>query len=583
MNKSNGMSQGQRRVLSYYFTRLIIKMALLVIGFGTFYYFAAKYVGEPLSSIIKSYYLMITLIFLNPIIEFPNHLVLQLCFFILPVIGISLLAQGLEKFGKYFFNPNELSKDQLSKELTVLIPTFNNHIVVIGIGQLGYSTVQIIQKMKKPLVVIESNPRPEIEENLLGMGIPIIVDNASKESSLELSGVKNARSIIICTSNDSLNLQIALKARTLNPNIRVVVQIFDEDFADALTEQFGFRTLSASGTAGFSFVAALFGITATNPVSVDGDLINFVHLTVSSGSSLANKTVEWAENNFHANLIYIRQNKSTNMYPQKKEILKSGDELAILSDPGKLVQLIKANIDSAEFESVSAIQNVTSTFRKHTVLIGLNEFGYYIATKLVELSQPVVAIEINTSSDLIKNALGLGVPIIHADATEISSLEAANIKEARAVILATQNDAMNLQIALKVISLNPKIQVVIRVFDDEFALALHDQFGFNALSGTALAAPAFASMALETDIATSISIEGKSLSVTRLTVTNNSPINGKTIGNIERTYRLNILLIKHDNKSDIHPTNNRIVKTNDIITMLGAPEQLKKFMLDNRR
>ena len=83
----------------------------------------------------------------------------------------------------------------------------------------------------------------------------------------------------------------------------------------------------------------------------------------------------------------------------------------------------------------------------------------------------------------------MGIPVIPADARHAGALESANIKEARTIILASQNDAMNLQIALKARSLNPDIQVVIRIFDEDFAHALQEQFGFIALSATEMATP----------------------------------------------------------------------------------------------
>ena len=53
------------------------------------------------------------------------------------------------------------------------------------------------------------------------------------------------------------------------------------------------------------------------------------------------------------------------------------------------------------------------------------------------------------------------------------------------------------------------IDVVIRIFDDDFASALQRQFGFRALSATGMAAPIFASSAAKVDITAPINIEGQ--------------------------------------------------------------------------
>ena len=83
------------------------------------------------------------------------------------------------------------------------------------------------------------------------------------------------------------------------------------------------------------------------------------------------------------------------------------------------------------------------------------------------------------------------------------------VPRARAVILCTQNDSLNLRMALKARSLNPKIEVVIRIFDDDFASSLQTQFGFHAMSATGMAAPLFAAIAAHVDVTPPITIEGQ--------------------------------------------------------------------------
>ena len=343
MRNSNRISSGQRRVLIYYFNHIILRMALLIFCFGTFYYFYAQYVGEPLENIAKAYYLVLTLIFLNPIVEFPKNIVLQLCFFVMPILGISLLAQGLEKFGKYLFNPKELSKDQLTKELERLIPRFRRHTIVVGMGQLGSMVVKLIHQTREPIVVLESEPEGEWEETIIELGIPIILDDPSKESALIAAGVQNAKSIVFCTSNDEMNLQIALKARNLNPIIQVVIQIFDEDFAHLLQEQFGFTALSATEMAAPVFAAAAAGADVTNPISIEGQQLSLARLTIQPSSHFVDKTIGYVEDNYHLNIILLRHDHQSEMHPTDTRPLHAGDTLAVLGGPEQLSRLMQDN------------------------------------------------------------------------------------------------------------------------------------------------------------------------------------------------------------------------------------------------
>jgi Trk K+ transport system NAD-binding subunit len=218
---------------------------------------------------------------------------------------------------------------------------------------------------------------------------------------------------------------------------------------------------------------------------------------------------------------------------------------------------------------------------QHTVLVGLGHLGFRVAQKLHEMSENVIVLEINLGTHTTAAAREMGIPIIQADARQSGSLESANIKEARTIILASQNDAMNLQIALKARSLNPKIQVVIRIFDEDFAHALQEQFGFIALSATEMAAPVFAAAAAGADVTNPISVEGQLLGLARVTIKPSSRFANKTVGYVEDNYHLSIVLLRHDHNSEMHPTDSCPLHVGDTLAVLGGPAQLNQLVHDN--
>jgi Trk K+ transport system NAD-binding subunit len=194
----------------------------------------------------------------------------------------------------------------------------------------------------------------------------------------------------------------------------------------------------------------------------------------------------------------------------------------------------------------------------------------------------MAVIELDPSADLIAAVQEMDIPIIHADASRESALEAAGVRRASSIILCIQDDAVNLKIALKARSLNPDIRVIIRIFDDDFAKALSQQFGFMALSGTGLAAPAFAASATDSEITRPISIEGESLSLARITISAGCPIEGKTVGQIEDGYIVSVILVRHNGKSDFHPTDSHPVVTDDMVAVLGRPDRLHQLIHDSQ-
>ena len=225
---------------------------------------------------------------------------------------------------------------------------------------------------------------------------------------------------------------------------------------------------------------------------------------------------------------------------------------------------------------------VASTMNKHIVLIGLGHLGFRVAQRLHGMGKNVVVVELNLGTHTTIAARDLGIPVIQGDARHPGALEAANIKDASTIILASQDDAMNLQIALRARSLNPDIEVVIRIFDEDFAHSLQDQFGFTALSATEMAAPVFAAAAAGADVTNPISIEGQQLSLARLKILPSSDLAEKTVGYVEDNYHLNIILLRHDHSSEMHPRDTCALNAGDTLAVLGGPEQLQKLMQDTQ-
>ena len=229
---------------------------LTIVGGGIAYFLLARVAGEPIHSIVEAIYLVLAMAFLQPSGAFPNHPVLELFYFIMPVIGVGVLALGLADFVFLLFNRRAGSKEW---EMAIA-STMNKHHILVGLGHLGFHVIQHLKGgMNQDIVVIELDPKADLLTSVQAMDIPVIHDDASREKRLKAAGVTRAASIILCIQDDAMNLKIALKARSLNPQIRVIVRIFDDDFANALSAQFGFTALSGTGLAAPAFAASATG------------------------------------------------------------------------------------------------------------------------------------------------------------------------------------------------------------------------------------------------------------------------------------------------------------------------------------
>jgi len=310
-----------------------------VIGGGFAYFAIAQSVGEPVKTLGEAMFAILAATVLQPISEFPKSIVLQLFHFIMPIIGIVFLAQGLTDFGVLLFNRKSRGKEWEMAVASVM----NQHIVLVGLGHLGYRVAQKLHEMGENVVALEITLGTHTTAAAREMGIPGIHADARQPGSLESANIKEARTIILASQNDAMNLHIALKARGLNPGIQVVIRIFDEDFARALQEQFGFIALSATEMAAPVFAAAAAGADVTNPISIDSQLLGLARVTIKPNSIFATKTVGYVEDNYHLNIVLLRHDHESEMHPTDSCPIHAGDTLAVLGGPAQLSRLVHDN------------------------------------------------------------------------------------------------------------------------------------------------------------------------------------------------------------------------------------------------
>jgi voltage-gated potassium channel len=324
------------------FIRPLTYFTLAVIGGGALYHFIARQTGALIGSrtLAEAIYQVLGLTFLQPLGDnLPQDFRLQLFYFFMPVIGISILAQGLTDFGLLFFNRRERSKEW---EMAVA-STFKKHTVLVGLGHLGFRVAHSLYDLEQDVVVIELNPNEDLIAEAQSMGIPVIQDDARREQALLAANTPQARAILLCTQNDSVNLQIAFKARKMNPDIHIVIRIFDDEFAASLQEQFGFRAMSATGMAAPTFAAAAANVDITRPIIVEGEPLSLARLRIQPHSRLLDCAISDIEQTYEVSVVLLRQNQALDFHPAGEKCLASGDVLAVLGGPTQISHIVNDN------------------------------------------------------------------------------------------------------------------------------------------------------------------------------------------------------------------------------------------------
>ncbi|ACK66794.1 TrkA-N domain protein [Rippkaea orientalis PCC 8801] len=135
--------------------------------------------------------------------------------------------------------------------------------------------------------------------------------------------------------------------------------------------------------------------------------------------------------------------------------------------------------------------------RHHYIVCGLGGIGIQIVRQLLHQGHEVVVIESDANNRFLHTARSLGVPVIVEDARMADTLTTANIEQAAAILVVTSNDMINVEIGLTAKAISPKLSIVLRSHDAQFALSVQEVFEFeNVLCPAELATPSFAAAAL---------------------------------------------------------------------------------------
>ncbi len=317
----------------------LLGFVVALVGGGSLYFVLSRNTSEPVSNLAEGIYQVLQLTFLQSSQPFPKVWYLEIFFFVMPVIGLGILAQGIADFSVLFFNRRARGKEW---DMAVA-STLSNHIILVGLGHLGFRVVRDLHHMEQDVVVVELNPKADLVASVKQMGIPVIQDDATREPALELAGIRRARAIILCTQNDSMNLQVALTARRLRTDIHVVLRIFDDDFADALHDQFGFTAMSATGMAAPAFASAAAGVDITRPITIEGETLSLARLQVQPKSKLIGMTVGGLEMRYNISVVLLHRNHEFDLHPPAESILMSGDALGVLGGTAEISLLVQDN------------------------------------------------------------------------------------------------------------------------------------------------------------------------------------------------------------------------------------------------
>ncbi|WP_317447913.1 NAD-binding protein [Streptomyces collinus] len=175
------------------------------------------------------------------------------------------------------------------------------HVVLLGLGKIGTRVLTRLRELGVAVVCVESDPEARGLAAARRLRVPVVLGDVTQEGVLEAAKIHRASALLAVTSADTTNLEAVLYARSVRPDLRVVLRLYDDDFATAVYRTLraahpgaSTRSRSVSHLAAPAFAGAMLGRRVLGAIPVERRVLLFASVDVGGHPELEGRTVAQA-------------------------------------------------------------------------------------------------------------------------------------------------------------------------------------------------------------------------------------------------------------------------------------------------
>ncbi|KOX05255.1 NAD(P)-binding protein [Streptomyces sp. NRRL B-3648] len=243
-----------------------------------------------------------------------------------------LLAAALEAFGTF----------RTASTLRRPPRGLSGHVVLLGLGKIGTRVLARLRELNIPVVCVESDPEARGLATARRLRVPVVLGDVTQEGVLEGAQIHRAQALLAVTSSDTTNLEAVLYARTVRPDLRVVLRLYDDDFATAVYRtlrtaypQALTRSRSVTHLAAPAFAGAMLGRQVLGAVAVERRVLLFAAIDVDGHPRLEGRTVREAFHSGSWRVLALLGHPATSA----EHVLAKGDRVVVAATRRGLAEL----------------------------------------------------------------------------------------------------------------------------------------------------------------------------------------------------------------------------------------------------
>src|SRR5262249_16436642 len=165
-------------------------------------------------------------------------------------------------------------------------------VILCGLGRVGSRVLEYLRAAGVTVVVIDTHASPS-DPRL--QGVRLVQGDCRQREVLEQAELSQTGGVLILTSDDLVNISTTLMVRHLNPQVRVVVRVFNQNLIPRLGKA-GHNAFALSVSAVPAPLLALtaLGGDALGAFALEDGRRQIAEVAISENSPLLGRTVEEA-------------------------------------------------------------------------------------------------------------------------------------------------------------------------------------------------------------------------------------------------------------------------------------------------
>jgi len=350
------------------------------------------------------------------------------------------------------------------------------HVIVTRLDDIARALIERLRREHVPYVVIE----PDIARAVRATDdrVAVIVGESDNRLTYERAGVARAR-MVLANAEDTVNTNVTLTIREVAPDVPIVAIVEEEDSVDVLQLSGATTVLSLkqqlgtylanrvdAGVAEAHVIGRFRNLQLAELPARDmpfvGLSVKDTHLRERTGLSLVG--------------LWVRGR----LKPAYPHTVIDGASVLVLAGTADQVASLNELIDR------------TGVASGPVLVVGAGRVGQAVAQALKAKGLTVHMID--RHADALAPLQGVVDAVFPGDAADRSLLERAGIHQAPSVLLTTNDDAMNIYLAVYCRRLNPALRIISRVTHERNVEAIHRAGADFALSYTTLGVEAVSSL-----------------------------------------------------------------------------------------